>query len=86
MGFNCHKTYKEAVEHIVTELTKPCISNFGEKNFFSIFFVTSKADFVLAKFCLPICKDVVVMEPYMSFILALTAMNVFSVHHNISLF
>ena len=35
--------------HIVTEMVKPCISNFGEMTFFS-YFVASESDLVLTKF------------------------------------
>ena len=31
--------------------------------FFSIFFVTSKSDFELNEFCMPICNDVQLREP-----------------------
>ena len=46
----------------VTEMIKPCISNLGENDFFS-FFVASKSDFVLTKFCMSMCKDVLLTKP-----------------------
>ena len=43
-------------------MIKPCIL---VTTFFSFFFfVTSKSDFVPPKFCMSICKDVLLTEPY----------------------
>ena len=51
-------------------MIKPCLSNFGENDFFFVlfcfffsFFVTSNSDFVLTKFCMSVCKDVLLTEP-----------------------
>ena len=50
----------------VAEIIIPCISKFGENNsffpfffFFFFFVVMSRSDFVLTKFCMSVCKDVV---------------------------
>ena len=42
-------------------MIEPGISNYGE-NYFFHFFVTSNSDFVLTKFCMSICKDVLLMK------------------------
>ena len=61
-------------------MIKPCISNFGENYLFHfhflflffnflfiylfIFFFANKSDFVLTKFCVSICRDVLRSEPF----------------------
>ena len=62
--------------HFLAEMTKPFISNFGENHFF---FVSSKSHLALQKFCMSICRVVLLTEPcnFMTCILVLTAMNVF---------
>ena len=44
-------------------MIKPCISNFGENDFDISFFLAGKSDFVLIKFCMSICKDVLLTKP-----------------------
>ena len=41
--------------YIVAEMIKPCMSNFGENDFFS-------RDFVLTKFRMSICKNILLMK------------------------
>ena len=48
---------------MVTEMINPCIWNVGENDFFFFFLVSGKSDFVLTKFCMSICTDVLLTEP-----------------------
>ena len=58
-------------------MIKSCISNLGENDFIFSFFVASKLDFVLMKFCMSICKKMSYLQinlvTYMTFNFVLTA-------------
>ena len=50
------------MKHMAAKMTKPCLSTFGENDFFH-YFVASKMDVVLTKLYMSICKDVLLTEP-----------------------